>query len=171
LINQKRALTPELMLIIWIDEELLSRRRLGKTKLQVKPGQVGTSNATKPENLGTFEYAHLRAPLPKDLKGSEIFASHQNQPHPETYFLMVRDSQKVKDYKSNFRVETEQGRLRQRDWDVQNCISVGASCRGEGRARLSQIERQYKPRRNRGERMDFPRIRCVMQFSVPRHIH
>jgi hypothetical protein len=31
--------------------------------------------------------------LPKDLKGSEIFASHQNQPHPETYFLMVRDSQ------------------------------------------------------------------------------
>ena len=86
-------MTPELMLTIWIDEDLLSRRRLGKTKLQVKPGQVGTSNATKPENLGTFEYAHLRAPLPKDLKGSEIFASHQNQPHPETYFLMVRDSQ------------------------------------------------------------------------------
>ena len=74
------------------DEELLSRRRLGQTKLTVKPGQVGTSNATKPENLGLFEYAHLRAPLPKDLKGSEIFASHQNQPHPETYFLMVRDS-------------------------------------------------------------------------------
>jgi len=72
------------------DEELLSRRRLGKTNLAVKPTQVGISNATKPENLGMFEYAHLRAPLPKDLKGSEIFASHQNQPHPETYFLMVR---------------------------------------------------------------------------------
>ena len=69
------------------DDELLSRRRLGKTKLSVKPGQVGTSNATKPENLGVFEYVHLRAPLPKDLKGSEMFA--ENQKHPETYFLMV----------------------------------------------------------------------------------
>jgi hypothetical protein len=70
-------------------EELLSRRRLGKTNLAVKPTQVGTSNATKPENLGPFEYAHLRAPLPKDLKGSEIFPSHTPQQHPETYFLMV----------------------------------------------------------------------------------
>jgi hypothetical protein len=78
-------------LTLWTDDELLSRRRLGQTKLTVKPGQVGTSNATKPENLGLFEYAHLRAPLPKDLKGSEIFTSHQNQPHPETYFLMVRE--------------------------------------------------------------------------------
>lgn len=68
------------------DEELLARRRLGKTNLAVKPGQVGTSNATKPENLGVFEYAHLRAPLPKELKGSEIFAPNP----PETYFLMVR---------------------------------------------------------------------------------
>ncbi|KAL2853263.1 hypothetical protein BJY01DRAFT_78502 [Aspergillus pseudoustus] len=70
-------------------EELLTRRRLGKTNLSVKPTQVGTSNATKPENLGPFEYAHLRAPLPKDLKGSEIFPSHSPQQHPETYFLMV----------------------------------------------------------------------------------
>lgn len=72
------------------DDELLSRRRLGKTNLAVKPTQVGTSNATKPENLGPFEYAHLRAPLPRDLKGSEIFPSHSPQQHPETYFLMVR---------------------------------------------------------------------------------
>ncbi|KAL4887565.1 transcription regulator HTH, apses-type DNA-binding domain-containing protein [Aspergillus karnatakaensis] len=71
-------------------EELLTRRRLGKTNLAVKPTQVGTSNATKPENLGPFEYAHLRAPLPKDLKGSEIFPSHSPQQHPETYFLMRR---------------------------------------------------------------------------------
>ncbi|EXJ94540.1 hypothetical protein A1O1_02936 [Capronia coronata CBS 617.96] len=71
-------------------EELLNRRRLGKTKLTVKPGQVGTSNATKAENLGPFEYAHLRAPLPDDLTGSEIFSTQQNQPHPETYFLMRR---------------------------------------------------------------------------------
>ncbi|KAL4872615.1 hypothetical protein BDV12DRAFT_161864 [Aspergillus spectabilis] len=71
-------------------EELLTRRRLGKTNLAVKPTQIGTSNATKPENLGPFEYAHLRAPLPKDLKGSEIFPSHSPQQHPETYFLMRR---------------------------------------------------------------------------------
>lgn len=71
-------------------DDLLSRRRLGKTNLSVKPGQIGTSNATKPENLGLFEYAHLRAPLPKDLKGSEIFPSHNSAQHPETYFLMRR---------------------------------------------------------------------------------
>ncbi|EGC47426.1 APSES transcription factor [Histoplasma capsulatum var. duboisii H88] len=71
-------------------EELLSRRRLGKTNLSVKPGQIGTSSATKPENLGMFEYAHLRAPLPKDLKGSEIFSFQAPQQHPEAYFLMRR---------------------------------------------------------------------------------
>lgn len=82
--------------LIWMspatDEELLARRRLGKTNLAVKPAQIGTSNATKPENLGVFEYAHLRAPLPKDLKGSEIFPSHTPAQHPETYFLMVRQT-------------------------------------------------------------------------------
>ncbi|OJD10677.1 hypothetical protein AJ78_08382 [Emergomyces pasteurianus Ep9510] len=71
-------------------EELLSRRRLGKTNLSVKPGQIGTSSATKPENLGMFEYAHLRAPLPKDLKGSEIFSFQAPQQNPEAYFLMRR---------------------------------------------------------------------------------
>ncbi len=73
-----------------VDPELVAKRRLGQTNLAVKPGQVGTSNATKPENLGPFDYAHLRAPLPRNLKGSEIFAPHQNQPTPEVYFLMVR---------------------------------------------------------------------------------
>lgn len=72
-----------------LDEELLARRRLGKTNLAVKANQVGTSNATKPENLGPFEYAHLRAPLPKDLKGSGIFSSDASPQHPETYFMMV----------------------------------------------------------------------------------
>ncbi|KAK2766879.1 hypothetical protein FQN54_006193 [Arachnomyces sp. PD_36] len=69
-------------------EELLARRRLGKTNLSVKAAQIGTTNATKPENLGVFEYAHLRAPLPKDLSGSEIFAATHQQ--TETYFLMRR---------------------------------------------------------------------------------
>ncbi|KAF5015126.1 hypothetical protein F66182_13647, partial [Fusarium sp. NRRL 66182] len=69
-------------------QELLALRRLGKTHLTVKPGQIGTSNATKPENLGPFEYAHLRAPLPKDLSGSEIFPSQTTK--QDTYFLMRR---------------------------------------------------------------------------------
>ncbi|RAO69810.1 uncharacterized protein BHQ10_005822 [Talaromyces amestolkiae] len=69
-------------------QDLLALRRLGKTHLTVKPGQIGTSNATKPENLGPFEYAHLRAPLPKDLSGSEIFPSQTTK--QDTYFLMRR---------------------------------------------------------------------------------
>lgn len=63
---------------------------MGQTNLSVKAERVGHVNATKPDNLGVFEYAHLRAPLPKDLKGSEIFAPNSNQAHPESYFLMVR---------------------------------------------------------------------------------
>ena len=82
----------EVILTLSTVEILVERRRLGQTTLTVKPGQVGTSNATKPENLGTFDYAHLRVPLPKDLKGSEIFAPQQGQPHPESYFLMVSRS-------------------------------------------------------------------------------
>lgn len=81
---------PSLTISEFVDEDLLTRRRLGKTNLSVKPSQIGTSNATKRENLGVFEYAHLRAPLPKDLKGSEIFPSHSLTSQPETYFLMVR---------------------------------------------------------------------------------
>lgn len=83
---------PSPLSFVIADDDLLARRRLGKTNLSVKPTQVGTSNATKPENLGLFEYAHLRAPLPKDLQGSEIFPSHAPAQHPETYFLMVRSA-------------------------------------------------------------------------------
>ena len=63
----------------------------------MKPGQIGTINASKPEHLGRFEYAHLRAPLPDKLASSEIFApkvkkgepKSPTQTTPEAYFLMV----------------------------------------------------------------------------------
>jgi hypothetical protein len=55
----------------------------------VKPGVVGVTNASKAENLGTFDYAHLRVPLPKDLSGSGIFTLKTATSYPESYFLMV----------------------------------------------------------------------------------
>ena len=70
-------------------EILVERRRLGRTNLVVKPGQIGVANATKEENLGIFDYAHLRVPLPGDLKGSGIFTLQDNRRYPEAYFLMV----------------------------------------------------------------------------------
>jgi len=56
----------------------------------VKPDHVGTTNATKPDNLGTLDYAHLRVPLPKELTGSGIFTKQSSRRWPEAYFLMVR---------------------------------------------------------------------------------
>ncbi|GIZ41321.1 hypothetical protein CKM354_000462800 [Cercospora kikuchii] len=75
-----------------LHENLVERRCLGQTELKVKPGQVGTSNATKLENLGVLDYAHLRVPLPKDLTGSGIFSRGPNRKFPEAYFLMRRSS-------------------------------------------------------------------------------
>ncbi|PSN61865.1 hypothetical protein BS50DRAFT_147211 [Corynespora cassiicola Philippines] len=73
-------------------QDLVNRRRLGQTNLAVKPGVVGVSIATKGENLGTFDYAHLRVPLPKDLSGSGIFTLKATSAYPESYFLMRRSS-------------------------------------------------------------------------------
>jgi len=87
---RRPSLTHLPLLFVIADGDLLTRRRLGRTTLSVKPELVGNSNATKPENLGVFEYVHLRAPLPEDLRGSEIFLSHTLAQHPDSYFLMVR---------------------------------------------------------------------------------
>ncbi|KAK5118259.1 hypothetical protein LTR85_008239 [Meristemomyces frigidus] len=71
---------------------LIERRCLGQTELKVKAGQVGLNNATKPDNLGVLDYAHLRVPLPKDLGNSGIFSKGVNKKFPEAYFLMRRSN-------------------------------------------------------------------------------
>lgn len=73
-------------------EILVERRRLGQTNLAVKPGTAGIANGTKGEFSGTFDYAHLRVPLPKDLAGSGIFQLKTTTTYPESYFLMRRSS-------------------------------------------------------------------------------
>ncbi|KAI9751812.1 MAG: hypothetical protein M1815_000891 [Lichina confinis] len=69
-------------------DELVERRRLGQTDLRVKAGSVGTSNATKSKNLGVFDYAHLKVPLPRHMVHAELFGGTA----PDIYFLMRRSS-------------------------------------------------------------------------------
>ncbi|KAL8911306.1 MAG: hypothetical protein Q9171_003514 [Xanthocarpia ochracea] len=71
---------------------LVRERRLGQTDLSVKDGMVGTSNATKKENLGLFNYAHLKVPFPPEFKGSEIHPHHPKHGYPSSYFLMRRSN-------------------------------------------------------------------------------
>ena len=47
---------------------------------------MGTSNATKSKNLGVFDYAHLKVPLPRHMVHAELFGGTA----PDIYFLMVR---------------------------------------------------------------------------------
>jgi hypothetical protein len=76
-------------------DDLVKLRRLGQTDLTVRPSSSG-GHATKTDVPDTFDYAHLRVPLPADLKTSGIFTPLKNGQYPESYFLMVRDHDKMR---------------------------------------------------------------------------
>ncbi|KAL8972828.1 MAG: hypothetical protein Q9197_002613 [Variospora fuerteventurae] len=71
---------------------LVSERRLGQTNLAVRTNQIGTSNATRKENLGLLDYAYLKIPFPENFKGSDIHPHTAKHGPPTSYFLMRRSS-------------------------------------------------------------------------------
>ncbi|KAK0726618.1 hypothetical protein B0T21DRAFT_292974 [Apiosordaria backusii] len=67
--------------------DLVARRRLGRTRLSPKVAAFTHNDPNDPLIDDTFDYAHLRAPLPKGIV-SPIWGL--NKSSPSSYFLMRR---------------------------------------------------------------------------------
>ena len=79
-----------MLIVVFLDHQLVNDRKLGQTVLAVKAPLIGSSNATQMENLGPFDYVYLKVPFPEGFSGSEIHPHKTSAGPPSSYFLMVR---------------------------------------------------------------------------------